>query len=469
MLRTTLFHDGLSLLRDRGSWLLMLLLIASLSLASWSGTRWMEQTRTQQAQLGAQDEQLRQQTAVDAERLQREGGVVSQFRDPRIADVVGRRLAIQHAQLPPLPLAALTMGQADLLPAYQAVSLDAREDLLSESELTPPKRLATGRFDVGFVLVFLLPLLVIGLCHSLPAWEREQGLLRLLLVQRPRLNSWLATRYALRLGVLTLPLALCGIGMALIHGLDTATAQRLLAWLLVATTYIGFWGALCWWVGSRTRNAAQSLLWLSGAWLLLVVVIPAGANLLIEMRHPVPQRIVFVDTMRDATDHVRAQGSQLLADYLEDHPEMAIGEVDPQNFFAQRFVVQMRVEQALQPLADRFEAQRRARADSVAWLRFLSPAVLAAEGLAEAAGTGESRHAHFSAQVDAFHQRWRRFFEPHILSRQAFMSHERIPRFQYTEERLASVWQRLLPILLGLLLPALILVLVAVRREPSPA
>jgi ABC-2 type transport system permease protein len=461
---TTLRHDGLALLRERGAWLLMGVLVIASLLAISGGQRELGRMQSLQQQLVLQVDDARREAGDQAMRLAREGGAVSQFRDPRIADVVGRRLVIEQALLPPTPLLPLSTGQAGLVSAQQPVSLESRAVLLSEGELTPPRRLATGSLDISFVVVFLAPLLVIALGHGVPSWERQHGLLRLLLMQQPRLNGWIALRHGIRFAVVLSPLLLAGLAVTLLNGAGVAGLVRLVAWSLVVALYLGFWAVLVSAVAARSRGADQSLLVLAGCWLLLVVVLPSTINAVVELRYPVPQRIVYVDALRDATDEARAQGSQILADYLEDHPEMAAGSVDPRNFFAQRFVVQQRVEAGMQPLAADFREQREARLRSLRWLRFLSPAILAAEGLEEAAGTGDGRYRHFDQQVEVFHQHWREFFEPYVLSSRPFAAHDEIPRFVYREETMRQMASRLMPVLLGLLLLTSLAGLAA-RRE----
>lgn len=447
---TTLRHDGLALRRESGTWVLLGVMVAAALVAISAGHREYARLQRTQQQVQDQVQTARADAAELATRLLSGGGDVPRWRDPRIADVVGRRLVIEQAVLPPTPLMPLATGQIGLLATQQPVSLDAREELLSEGELTPPRRLATGPLDMSFVVVFLAPLLVIVLGHGVVAWERQHGLLRLLLLQRSSLTGWLIGRHALRLAVVAVPLLVAGLSVTLAGGADGTALARFAGWSLVVVLYLGFWSVLVAAVAARARGADQSLLALAACWMLLVVVLPSAINTAVEMVFPVPQRILYVDQLRDATDEAKAEGSRMLANFLEDHPEMASRPVDPQDYHAQRFVVQQQVEAAMAPLADEFRRRRDARHHSLQWLRFLSPAILAAEGLEEAAGTGEGRYRHFHQQVDAFHTEWRAFFEPHVLSREPFSAHAQIPHFGYHEESTGQVAGRLLPLLLGL-------------------
>lgn len=464
------------LIRDPAVQVALLVLLAALAAAVVQGVLRHDRLLVDLAERRHEDAARLEAVKWQAIRLEEQGGEVSRFRDPRNADVVGRRLAVQHPLLPPTALASLSVGQSDLHAAWQLVSLDPPDRLLAEGEFAHPRQLAIGRFDVSFVVVFLAPLLLLGLLAVSPAREREEGMLPLLALQRGRIDSWLALRCALRLGVVAVPILLAGAGVAAILGgsgymavgeapASGETALRYLLWALQVVVYLTFWAALGAWVGTLPLDTVRAALALAGAWLLAVVLVPAVANVSLELSHPQPSRIEYVDAMRAATDAARAEGSAVLARYLEDHPEMAGDDVDFDDFFAQRLLVQERVQEALQPLSDRFERKRQARSRQVAWLRLLSPAMLAMDGLADAAGTGEARQQAFRQQVQEHHGVWHAFFAPRVLVGEPFFDHDRIPVFTWHEEASAALLARsAVPLLLPTVLAALFATL-ALRRS----
>lgn len=449
---TTVRHDGLSLLRERGTWLLLAVLtVASLAAVS-SGQRELSRAKAIQDAVELQNEKARDETAAIANHLAQTGATVPHYRDPGLAEVVGRRLIVEQAMLPPNALFALSAGQTGVRPLQQPVSLESREVLLSEGELTPPRMLAVGAFDLDFIIVFLAPLTLIVLGYGVPAWERQQGLLALHLLPETTLTQWIATRHGLRLLAVIGILSVIGAFAVATNGASVADAVRFFAYLLIAVLYLAFWSVVIVAVSTRTGTADKSLLILATIWLALVMVLPSAINAAALIRFPAPQRIDYVDAFREATDQARARASEILTEYLEDHPEMAAGDVDPQDYSAQRYAVRRKVEEAMSGISSDFEARREARRNSLQWLRLLSPAILAVEGLEEAAGTGDGRYAHFNRQAGQFHEQWRRFFEPHILSKTRFAAHADIPRFVYREEALADLAYRLAPIYLALTL-----------------
>lgn len=95
------------------------------------------------------------------------------------ADGVGLAGGIRHASLPPRPLAALVVGRGDLDPSHVLVTTASRPATQGEDEIENPTHLLTGRFDLGFVIVAIYPLVILALSYNLLAAEREQGTLLL--------------------------------------------------------------------------------------------------------------------------------------------------------------------------------------------------------------------------------------------------------------------------------------------------
>lgn len=426
--------------RDPAVWLVLAVLLPALLGALWQGLLREGAVAQSLVQLAQADAAGIRAAAELARVLESEGGAISNFRDPRNADVVGRRLGVQHLALPQSALKALAVGQSDLHPSWHPVSLESRDRLMAEGELIHPRRLAVGRFDVSFVVVFVAPLLLLGLLASVPAREREAGMLPWVVLQADGLWSWLLRRVLLRFLLVLIPILLFGLLAPLSHGgvasaaSDGQTLLRCLLWAAQVTVYLGFWAALALWVGTLPFDTARAALVLAAAWLLFVVLIPALSQVALDIAHPQPSRMTYVNEMRAATDLARAEGSDTLARYLEDHPELAGATVDLEDFFATRLLVQERVEAQLEPLSVGYELQRAARARQAAWFRLASPALLAMDGLADAAGTGEFRHRHFMDQVHDYHGQWRAFFAPRVLSGERFFDHDQLPSFTYRRE-----------------------------------
>ena len=75
-------------------------------------------------------------------------------------------------------------------------------------------------------------------------------------------------------------------------------------------------------------------------------------------------------------------------------------------------------------------------------LRFLSPAILAHDALADLSGTGAARHRWFVAQVTRFHEGWRAFFSARIAGHQPLADYSQVPTFHFQEEPVGQPLRR---------------------------
>jgi ABC-2 type transport system permease protein len=187
--------------------------------------------------------------------------------------------------------------------------------------------------------------------------------------------------------------------------------------------------------------------------------------------YPVPSRVQMIQAMRVASDEANAEGSTLLARYYEDHPELATGDAQQamNDFNMVRVAVGAEVERRVRPVLDRYTEQLSAQQQIVGRARFLSPAVLMQDILNDIAGTGPARHREFMKQVEGFHARWREHFVRLVFQRARVNDFSDIPRFVFAEEPLATVAARVAVSMLGLLVPAVILIvagLLYLRRYP---
>ena len=424
---TTLFRWEIrSLRRDPAFWCAVALAVVAIIFAVTNGVRWRAHLDLVRAAAAQNDADTRATAKATAARLDATPDpTYGAFRDPRVPSAYANRLMAHFAVLPATPLAALTAGQSDLLPAVLPLTPGANPSLAGGSEPENPHRLLIGRFDAAFAVIFLAPLLIIALTYALLAGERERGTLALLLAQPLSLRALLASKLA--------PRALLGLGLlALLTALFVLTdpsstftapdsALRLALWLAVALGYGAFWFALSLAVITRGGGSATHAVVLAALWLALTILLPAGINLAVKTLHPVPSRMDLILAMRAATDEAASQKSQLLAAYYEDHPEFAPADkakTAAEDATLITLAANAKIERDLAPVLAGYEAQLAAQQSLVARLQFLSPALLVQSALADAAGTGLARHRAFFTQALAHRAELRAFFEPRILRKE---------------------------------------------------
>ena len=435
--RTVLRNEWRLLMADRPLRIVLGLFVVLLVYALANGVVWMRfLERTVENVHASSVERTRalEQQLVD---IANGGEPASRFADPRSPAVLGGPTGSRTAVLEPGPLAALAVGQSDLLPYYYDVSIYTNESSFQQSgEVENPLNLMVGRFDLIFVVVYLLPLLVLALSFNVLSEEREQGTLALTLSQPVSARDVVLAKLAFR--------AVLVVGMVLAVSLAGAVATggfgspgRVLLWCAAVVSYALFWFVLAAWVNTLRRSSAWNATVLVGAWLVLVVVLPAAVNIAADVLHPLPSRVEMITAQREATNDAVNRRSELLARYLEDHPEMAEGVVaDEPGLGALAWAATDAVNSRLEEVTGEHDARRAEQIVLVRRYRFLSPALLAQDVLMDAAGTGDARFALFQSQVRSFAERWRQFFVPAILADEMMSTDvlADVPKFRLVDE-----------------------------------
>ncbi len=462
-------HEWRLLTSDGSLWLLIAIFAAAIAYGTFNGVRWV---RFQEAAIAeaAREERARYEAHERTiARLDRGELQVSPWADPRNPAGAGNRFGPRYAVMPPAPLAALSVGQSDLLPYYFKVTTEAREDVTAGTELENPHRLLTGRFDLAFVLIYLYPLLVLAFTYNLLSVEKEQGTLSLALSQPVSAATLALGKLTVRFAVFLITLAALVLAASLIAGVDVfaaGTGAGAGLWLAAVVAYGLIWFALAVFVASFGRPSSTNAMVLAAVWLGFVILVPSLLNLGSATLHPVPSRVEMVQAVREASDEANRQSSVLLARYYEDHPELATGGADQamNDFYTIRVAVMADVEKRVRPVLGRYEQQLTAQRRLISGLRLLSPAILMQDALNDLSGTGVARHQHFLEQVGRFHDSWRSHFVPLIFRKAQVRDYDALPAFVYEEEPEGAALARIMASIGLMLVPALALGVVGVRR-----
>jgi ABC-2 type transport system permease protein len=161
--------------------------------------------------------------------------------------------------------------------------------------------------------------------------------------------------------------------------------------------------------------------------------------------------------MRGASSEASAQGSKLLARYLEDHPELAAEGANKSDFYVVGIAVQDEVEKKMKPVLDQFDRQLANQQALLDRYRYLSPAIVTQSALNDLAGTSAHRYKHFLGLADRYHGEWRAWFNPRTIKAVKLTAADigALPSFQFVEEPTQTVLVRALGSLAGLLVPVL--------------
>lgn len=374
--------------------------------------------------------------------------------------------------LPPAPLADLAAGRGDLDPrTAEASAFGQAHALFRNYEVASPLALSLGRFDLAFVVQVLLPLLIVVLGYGLFAEEREQGLDRVLAVQEVSSRRLLLSRVLARASLLLVPLLAVVLAAHLVGtgavGTPIQRMPRILLSLVLILGYAAFWWGLVAWIGTWRLRAAQTLLALLAAWVLLVLVVPALVGLLARDAHRPPSRFELIAAARSQEIAGLQRSQALLGQYAHDHPDMdAAAQTNMPAWARNTFLASRSVDAAVAPVLARFDRALLAQQALVQRWQYASPALIVQRGLMAAAGTDERRQRAFQEQALAFFGDYREHTGKMIV-KGIFLDSKNVaalPRFAFKEPAAAIAWRELaLPVAILWLLSVALFVM-AFRR-----
>lgn len=472
MFRQLVKHEWRSLTADRGLWIVAALFAALAVYGIANGVAWERFQHEAIDKIAEREAERDVRAKSQLAAIERGELDPTPWTDPRRAATLGG--AGHHATLPPGPLTALAVGQSDVAPfRAQVRTWSSERTLWNEYEIENPLNLLAGRFDLAFVLVYLYPLLILALSYNVLSAEREAGTLALVASQPVTVGRVVLGKILFRAAIVVgLALALTIAGVAA-GGVDLAadgSATRLLLWLGVTVGYGAFWFSLAVAVNALRLSSATNAVALAACWLVLVVIVPSAVGLAASALHPVPSRAELITSTREAGTNAEKRGSELLAKFYHDHPELApAGDASTTDFAKVWYNVQRDVDRQVAPVLERFDRQITAQQTLVDRYRYLSPAILAQEAFSEIAGTGTARHREFRRQVSAFNETWRGYFVPRIFKGEPMSAAaiDGYPRFQFVEERAVTVATRVAWGMTGLLAATLLVAIfgaVGLRR-----
>lgn len=393
--------------------------------------------------------------------------------NPTDPALVGGGLATRYADLPSAPLALLAIGQSDMLPDLYSVSTASRVETMYDSEIENPWNLLTGRFDLAFVVTYLLPLFILGWSYNLLASEREQGTLRLLLSQPVRLGALVLGKVAVRAVVLCVWCVVLPVVASLALRPETRSAAGLAAlagWAALVVAYVLFWFALAALVDGVARSGALGALVLIASWVALVIVSPVALSLGASLASPAPSRAELATQTRVITAESLARLADAFgSDYRHVHdPERLLprnGRFEVSDRLRAFFLASSELDARIERKLEAFDAQLLGQQVIVERWGLLSPAVLVHEGMAALAGNDTRRYQRFHGRVAAFHAEWRRFFEPRISQGFAVTEAdlEALPSFHWVELEPSRLLRDVLRRLGGIVVAAGLAALVAAR------
>ncbi|WP_434989713.1 DUF3526 domain-containing protein [Xanthomonas melonis] len=436
------------LLRDRAVVGLLLLLAALATYAAWNGSQWVGQRTGAIGLLAAEEQQMQARARSFV------GKAPSVL--PRVQPV-----------LPPAPMTAVSIGQADAYPfTADVVALGDATALFKRlwADIGSPTARAAGRFDLAFVVVFLLPLILLAASYDLWSRERERGIAAMVMAQPIAVGGLIVVKALARGLVVLLPATAILVAVAAWAG--ARDPAGLLCLSLIVLSYGGFWLAVALVIGLRARRSTDAAVAAGAIWLSLVVMAPSLTLAGIDLLSPAPSELRFSTDvkahMTQIAERQRLQRAVIRAPVRSPAPAIP-------DQLRQSYAELVAADRQLAPLLAEHRQARDARRRVMDRVRFLLPSVAAQDALDRLAGTDADRALAFQDQVALFRQQRRRLHQTYLErdAIQTLAEYDGLPRFVFRETD--SVFGTGVLADLAALLAATGLLLVAARAMRSQA
>lgn len=365
-------------------------------------------------------------------------------------------------------LAGLAIGQRDINPSLQSVTIRNLEEQKYATDLMNPMFQMLGNMDFSFVLIYFFPLIIIAFCFNLISEEKEEGTWSLVLSQSNNplkmLRLKILIRYFSVLLVLILLLIIAKFYMEI--PFDSA----FLAFILISILYITFWFALAWLVASFHKNSSQNALILLISWVTLTIVVPAGINAVTVNLYPVPEAFSTVLESRDGYHNKwDVPKEPTVAKFHKHYPQFSQfkhPEAKDYSWLWYYAMQQMGDDEAVtESLNFKEKLKKRNALSSTAGMFF--PSIHAQLSLNALSLSDMDNYLNFIEKLENFHEQKRLYFYPKIFN-EAAVSNENWKRFglEFYQEKPSNNWiKMLLPLVLTIVILLIISKIIATNSR----
>ena len=220
------------------------------------------------------------------------------------------------AWITPSTLGALTRGHASREESIRRVSLYENP---VRPPLANPINVMYGWMDFGFVVLWLLPVVLMLLAFQAVGRDRELGVWPIVLA------SGISPRYLILVRLLAPTLMTLGLTFAsaalIVVLTSNAFGLAFPLWVLTVTLYGAFWVMLAAWAGLSAKSPVRQQLILGGIWMGAAWIAPGLLEAVMELRIPPVSAIDGVLAAREAQIGVAQRVGPLMHRVYEQNPE----------------------------------------------------------------------------------------------------------------------------------------------------
>jgi ABC-2 type transport system permease protein len=196
------------------------------------------------------------------------------------------------------PVNSLAIGQRDVNPSIQSVTIRGLEAQKYDAELNNPNNLLSGNIDFSFVLIYLYPLLIIAFTYNIISEEKESGIWKIVATQSQNTFLYILKLFYIR--ILSLITLISIVLFIAIIFLKIPLDKSFLAFYGLSILYILFWFGVCFYIVSLEKNSNFNAVILLTIWLFMIIILPAIINTYIVNKYPVPEALELTLKQRNA-------------------------------------------------------------------------------------------------------------------------------------------------------------------------
>ncbi|KEO74090.1 DUF3526 domain-containing protein, partial [Anditalea andensis] len=315
----------------------------------------------------------------------------------------------------PSKWAAFSVGQRDINAYTLKVRMLAVEGQLYDTELSNPNTLLSGNLDLSFVIIFLFPLLIISLCFNILSGEQESGIWALVASQPVSEMKVLLMKFLVRF----LPIfILMGLLLTLsVLILNLPIDQPLFLIFTLSTAYIIFWFLVVYIIVLFRQHSNFNAVTLLSVWLLLVVLIPAFANVLVSSLVPIPEALATAVVQREAYHEKWDMPKNIVMDpFFTSYPQYSHYPIPEDRFsygwyYAMMFAADKEANNSSAVLFDKL-AKRQELGIKIG---FFVPSLFLQNQFNRIAKTDLEDHVNYLRSVKAYHREISEFFYPYVF------------------------------------------------------
>ena len=315
------------------------------------------------------------------------------------------------------PWAALFVGQSQNNLVAMKVNALALQGQINNKENINPSKHRAGGFDLGFILAYMLPILIGVLCVNLLSDERQSGRWRLLSAFANHSAKKLIWRALLQRFVLVaLIVSLLFFCSALLLKLPFDGLFFTLVGLSI--TYVAFWFFVSAFIISFNKSSLYNSLAFIASWLIVAIIVPGSIHLIVSsqfsdaelLKASTVQRLI----LNDGWDENKQAA---LETFAQDYPQYREKLTYEGSFHWKWYYAMHQLSDlAVKENWDKHMIQQQQKQNWLTALSLLSPSLLFQTQLNKLAGTDTKAHDKYIESIQAYHQQIRAFIYPYLFN-----------------------------------------------------